>query len=36
MAVIPHEDGLYQFVHGGPEHANIMSEKCQLAKYIAS
>ena len=32
MAVIPHEDGLYQFVHGGPEHTNIMSAKMLISK----
>ena len=30
MVVIPHEDGLYQFAYGGPEHANIVLAKMSI------
>ena len=32
MVVIPHEDGLYQFAYGGPEHANIVLAKMSISE----
>ena len=32
MVVIPHEDGLYQFAYGGPEHTNIVLAKMSISE----
>ena len=32
MAIVPHNDGLYQFEHEGSNHANVATEKMSISK----
>ena len=32
MAIVPHNDGLYQFEHEGSDHANVTTEKMSISK----